>query len=312
MEEQVLQRKSSTEAKDRQRYLEYSLKHGKAAAARRYRVSRKTVHKWSKRWDGTVASLEGRSRRPHHSPRKHSEEELRLIRRRLKQCKWTDLTLAYQLLVERDGYQRSYGSFKQQASKLKGTKKKKKSKRKNKPYQRAEYPGQKVQIDVKFVPQKCVVNGRKYYQFTAVDECSRWTFREMYDEHSSVSAKDFLLKLIRYAPFPILRIQTDNGTEFTNTLLVTKSTHKTLFEQALLDYGIEYQRIRIATPRHNGKVERQHRIDSERFYSHLRMFNLQDGRNQLAVYQRLSNTIWKSCLGMKSPNQIVNQYLGVM
>lgn len=307
-----MQRKSSTEAAYRQRYLDYSLKHGKAAAARRYRVSRKTVHKWSKVWDGTASSLEDRSRKPHHSPRKHSEEELRQIRRRLKQCKWTDLTLAYQLLVERDGYQRSYGSFKQQAAKLKGTKKKKKAKRKSKPYQRADYPGQKVQVDVKFVPQECVANGQKYYQFTAVDECSRWTFREMYDEHSSVSAKDFLLKLIRHAPFPILRIQTDNGTEFTNTLLVTKSTHKTLFEQALLDFGIEYQRIRIATPRHNGKVERQHRIDSERFYRSLRMYNLQDGRNQFAVYQRRSNAIWKPCLGMRSPNQIVKQYLGVM
>ena len=312
MEEQVLQRKSSTDAAYRQRYLDYSLKHGKAAAARRYRVSRKTVHKWTQRWDGTVTSLENKSRRPHHSPRKHSEEELRQIRRRLKQCKRTDLTLAYQLLVERDGYHRSYGSFKQQAAKLKGKKKKKKAKRKNKPYQRAEYPGQKVQVDVKFVPQTCVMNGQKYYQFTAVDECSRWTYREMYDEHSTVSAKDFLLKLIRHAPFPILRIQTDNGTEFTNTLLVTKSTHKTLFEQALLDFGIEYQRIRIATPRHNGKVERQHRIDTERFYSHLRMFNLQDGRNQLTLYQRLSNTIWKQCLGMKSPNQMVSRYLGVM
>ena len=312
MEEQVLQRKSSTDAAYRQRYLDYSLKHGKAAAARKYRISRKTIHKWSNLWDGTTASLEDRSRRPHHSPRKHSEEELRQIRRRLKQCKWTDLTLTYQLLVERDDYQRSYGSFKHQAAKLKGTKEKKKSKRKVKPYQRADYPGQKVQVDVKFVPQTCVMNGQKYYQFTAVDECSRWTYREMYDEHSTESAKDFLLKLIRHAPFPIRRIQTDNGTEFTNTLLVTKSTHKSLFEQALMDMGIEYQRIRIATPRHNGKVERQHRIDTERFYSHLRMFNLRDGRNQLVVYQRQSNTIWKQCLGMKSPNQVVNQYLGVM
>ena len=74
---------------------------------------------------------------------------------------------------------------------------------------------------MKFVPQTCVMNGQKCYRFTAVDECNRWTFREMYDKHSNVSAKDFLLKLIRHAPFPILRIQTDNGTEFTNTLVVT-------------------------------------------------------------------------------------------
>ena len=50
--------------------------------------------------------------------------------------------------------------------------------------------------------------------------------------------------------------------------------------------GIEYHRIRIATPRHNGKVERQHRIDEQRFYKQMRMFSLADGRKQLAVYQR--------------------------
>ena len=84
-------------------------------------------------------------------------------------------------------------------------------------------------------------------------------------------------------------IQTDNGAEFTNALLVTKSRHKTLFEEALIEMGIEYRRIRIATPRHNGKVERQHRTDEQRFYRHMRMYSLADGRKQLAVYQRESN-----------------------
>ena len=90
-------------------------------------------------------------------------------------------------------------------------------------------------------------------------------------------------------PFPIRMVQTDNGTELINALLVTKSKHKTLFEEALMEMGIEYHRIRIATPRHNGKVERQHRIDGQRFYKQMRMFSLTDGRKQLAVYQRASN-----------------------
>ncbi|MDL2218151.1 integrase, partial [Christensenellaceae bacterium OttesenSCG-928-M15] len=64
--------------------------------------------------------------------------------------------------------------------------------------------------------------------------------------------------------------------------------------------------------RHNGKVERQHRIDAERFYSRLRMYSLADGQKQLAVYQKQSNNIWKPCLGMRSPNQVVAQYLGIM
>ena len=195
---------------------------------------------------------------------------------------------------------------------MEGAIEKPRKKRKNKPYQRAEYPGQKMQLDVKFVPAYCVADGQKYYQFTAKDECSRWTYREMYDEHSTYSAKDFLEKLVCAAPFPIRMIQTDNGSEFTNALLVTKATHKTLFEDALLEMGILYHRIRIATPRHNGKVERQHRTDEMRFYKHMRMYSLTDGRKQLASYQRASNNYIMTCLSMKSPKPVLDCYLTVM
>ena len=273
-------------------------------------MSRKTVHKWKKRYDGTVESLQDLPRTPHHFPRQQTAAELKLVKRYAKKCKGDPL-LGYEN-ASKHGYHRSYGCFKKTARKLLQPEAKKRKKRKNKPYQRAEYPGQKMQIDVKFVPSYCVVNGEKYYQFTAKDECTRWTFREMYAEHSTASAKDFLEKLVRAAPFPIRMVQTDNGTEFTNALLVTKSKHKTLFEEALMEMGIEYHRIRIATPRHNGKVERQHRIDEQRFYKQMRMFSLADGRKQLAVYQRASNDHIMTCLGMKSPNQVLAQYQGVM
>jgi len=195
---------------------------------------------------------------------------------------------------------------------LDGKEKAKAKGRKLQPYQRADYPGQKVQIDVKYVPGRCVAGGQKYYQFTAVDECTRHVYREMYDEHSTYSAKDFLEKLITASPYPIRLVQTDNGTEFTNALLVTKSQHKSLFEEALEDMCIQYQRIQIATPRHNGKVERQHRCDEKRFYSRLRMYDLTDGRKQLAVYNKKSNNIPKVCLNFLSPNQVLEKYLGVM
>ena len=180
------------------------------------------------------------------------------------------------------------------------------------PYEQAAYPGQKVQMDVKYVPSHCIANGEKYYVFSGKDECTRWTYREMFAEHNSYSAKLFLEHFVKAAPFPIRMIQTDNGAEFTNALLVTKSKHKTLFEEALLDMGIEYHRIRIATPRHNGKVERQHRTDELRFYKRMRMYSLEDGRKQLAVYQRESNNHIMTCLNMKSPNQMVEMYRGVM
>ena len=45
-------------------------------AAIRYKVNRKTVYKWKKRYDGTPESLKGRSRAPHHNVRKQLEEAL--------------------------------------------------------------------------------------------------------------------------------------------------------------------------------------------------------------------------------------------
>ncbi|WP_230106359.1 integrase core domain-containing protein [Claveliimonas bilis] len=95
-------------------------------------------------------------------------------------------------------------------------------------------------------------------------------------------------------------------------MAVKSPYHAHLFEKALEELGIVYHRIQIATPRHNGKVERQHRTDEARFYKQMRMYSLEDGRKQLEVYQRRSNNYIKTCLGMKSPNTIVKMYQGVM
>lgn len=243
-------------------------------------------------------------------PRQHTEEEKRLILRHWARNK-DDRILLWDTL-RRKGYTRHYNSMNRVLQKWIGEEKRTVAKKKSKPYQRAECPGQKVQIDVKHVPSRCVANGKKYYQFTAVDECTRWTYREIYDEHSTYSARDFLMRYLAAAPYPVREVQTDNGTEFTNALLVVKAEHKTLFEQALEDMGILYHRIRVATPRHNGKVERQHRCDENRFYSKLRMYDLADGRKQLAAYNKKSNEIPKICLGFQSPNQVLEKYLGVM
>ncbi len=305
--------KDTQEAAFRQRMLEYQRnEHTVTETAIRYHLSRKTVYKWRKRWDGTAKSLMDQSRRPKSSPKKQTEDEIRLVKRQAKKYKWQDHILAYQGAMER-GYTRCFGCFTKTVRKLLDQKPKRtKRKRKNKPYQRADYPGQKVQVDVKYVPSSCVTDGRKYYQYTAVDECSRWTYRYMYDEHSTESSIQFLHRLVKEAPFQIKRIQTDNGNEWTKQLTSNDPRNLTSFELGLKAYGIEYQRIRVATPRHNGKVERQHRIDQARFYKSLRMFSLLDGRQQLAEYQRKSNDYIKGCLGMKSPNQIVEMYLGVM
>ena len=250
-----------------------------------------------------------KSHRPHHHPNEHTEEEKQMILRLYPYHK-DDMIMLWDALRKR-GYKRCYTSLVRVVNKWIKPEIKQKQTRKPKPYQRAEYPGQKVQVDVKFVPTYCVVNGQKYYQYTAVDECTRWTFREMYDEHSTYSSTDFLKKLILNCPFPIREIQTDNGTEFTRAL-ISNDGKSSLFEEMLEKCNIKYHRIRVATPRHNGKVERQHRTDEKRFYKKMKMYNLDDGRKQLEKYNKKSNKIPKICLGFLTPNEMLEKYLGVM
>lgn len=300
----------TSEAHFRQRVLKFSFKHGVTEASRRFHVSRNAIYEWKAKYDGTWQSLKERSHRPHHHPNEHTEEEKELILRRYPRYK-DDMIMLWDSL-KKSGYKRSYSSLIRVVRKWVKPEIERRTARKPKPYERAAYPGQKIQIDVKFVPSYCVANGEKYYQYTAIDECTRFCYREMYAEHSTYSSKDFLMKLLKAFPFPIREVQTDNGTEWTTALLVKDPKSKTLFEQALEDMDILYHRIRVATPRHNGKVERQHRTDEKRFYKKMRMYNLEDGKKQIKKYNLKSNNIPKVCLNFRTPNEVLADYLAIM
>lgn len=301
----------SSNAHFRQRVIKKSYKTGVTEASKYYRISRNAIYEWLKKYDGkSWKSLIDKSHRPHHHPNEHTKEEKDMILRRYARYK-DDMIMLWDSL-RKSGYKRSYTSLVRVVNKWVKPEIKKKSSQRPMQYERASYPGQKVQVDVKFVPSYCIANGQKYYQYTAVDECTRWTFREMYDEHSTYSSKDFLIKLIKAFPVPIREIQTDNGREFTNAYLPQKTPTLSLFENALMQLDIKYHRIRVATPRHNGKVERQHRTDEKRFYKKMKMYNLEDGRKQLEKYNIKSNDIPKICLEFLSPNEMMAKYLGVM
>lgn len=296
----------ASKAHFRQRVIKYSEKNGVTKAADRYRVSRNSIYRWLKRYDGSWKSLQDRSHRPHHHPAEHTQEEYDLIRRYWQRNK--DDRMILWMKIREKGYTRSYKSMCRALKRMQlKSEEKARQAYKPKPYAAAEYPGQKVQIDVKFVPSYCVAGEEKYYQYTAIDECSRLVYREMYDEHSTYSSQDFIRKVIAFFPFKIELVQTDNGTEWTKALISDNPT-PTLFEEELQTAQIAYTRIRVATPRHNGKVERQHRTDEKRFYQRMRMYSLEDGRKQLRKYNRFSNTIPKVCLDYKSPNEVLAEH----
>ena len=179
-----------------------------------------------------------------------------------------------------------------------------------KPYEQMHFPGERVQIDVKFVPEVCIVGdakGEKFYQYTAIDEFSRWRYLEAFQEHSSYSSAVFLEHLVKAAPFKISCIQTDNGTEFTKKFVSDKARPH-LFEQKLEKLGIRHKLIKPFTPRHNGKVERSHRKDNEYFYASHKFYSFSDFQKQLAVHSREYNHFPIRPLGWLDPLAFLAKY----
>jgi transposase InsO family protein len=117
-------------------------------------------------------------------------------------------------------------------------------------------PGHRVQLDVKFIqPLPGAPKTKKYYQFTAIDDCTRLRVLRIYPQLNQNSAIQFLDYVLERLPFRVEVIQTDNGPEFGAS-----------FHWHVLVKGIGHVYIKPRTPRLNGKVERSHRIDAEEFY----------------------------------------------
>jgi transposase InsO family protein len=168
-------------------------------------------------------------------------------------------------------------------------------------------------VDVKYVPKNCLVGelaGGRLYQYTAIDECTRWRYTEIFDEHSTYSSVEFVKHLVQRFPLEILCIQTDNGAEFTSRY--TGANHPSAFEAHLAEQGIRHKLIAPATPRHNGKVERSHRTDQERFYNDNKFFSLHYLKEQASRYLRQSNRQPLMVHSWRSAHQMLQNYLAVL
>ena len=309
----------------RQSLMKYAEKYGVSRAGRKYNRSRSYIYFWKARWDGTVQSLACRSRRPHHHPNQHTEAELKLIRDMRRRNPRLGMVELWHRLRQR-GYARRPESLFRVMRKLglfpqfRVMRKlglfpqaEKKPAYKPKPYEQMTYPGQRVQVDVKVVPRRCIADPElRLFQYTAIDEFTRLRFLAAYPEQSTFSSADFLKKLVRWYARRGIRvecIQTDNGPEFTNRFLTGRQDRSSLFESTAAELGIRHKLIRPYTPRHNGKVERSHREDQKRFYSCHSFYSLDDFAKQLATHDRRSNSFPMRPLGWLSPNEFAVQYV---
>ncbi len=235
-------------------------------------ISRPTLRKWLRRYDeGGLPALSSQSRRPHGSPNRKifetQEQQVLLLRQEnnlgarriqneLKRQYGLSLSLAsiHKILV------------KHQVEPLRRLKRKKKVLRYSK-----GIPGERVQVDT------CkIANG--IYQYTAVDDCTRYQVLEIYPARTASNTILFLEKMVEEMHFPIQRIQTDRGKEF--------FAYKV--QEWLGEYCIKFRPIRPGQPHLNGKVERAQQTDLREFWALVDLSH-DHVSDQLSEYQHYYN-----------------------
>jgi transposase InsO family protein len=220
------------------------------ALAEKYNLSHATVRKWQNREDDT-----DRSHRPHklHANLSPAQKAVVVALRQVLLLPLDDLLVVTREFinptVSRSGLDRclrlhGVSNLKALIPEEEGDK--------PEPKTFKDYEPGVLHVDVKYLPQMPDETQRRYL-FAAIDRASRWVYVEVLTDKSMRSAKSFLNRLIKAAPFTIHKILTDNGKEFTDRFCATgerKPTGSHPFDTLCAKHGIEH---RLIKPRHPHK-----------------------------------------------------------
>ncbi len=274
----------------------------------------------------SLEALGSKSRRPRSSPNAHTPEEIKLImdmRRRNPNIGLQD----FWFKLKARGYTRSepalYNVLKRLQMHTNPKVKHSPTCRKNKPYEAMNYPGERIQIDVKYVPKECLspefivkYGSTELYQYTAIDEYSRYRILCGYREHNTYSSSLFLCQVVsgfKALGIEVKCVQTDNGMEFTKQFSAKNTNNHSMFEETAIQLKVKLKRIKPHTPKHNGKVERSHREDQKLFYSEMIRLNHlitdeNDFKRRLKRHQDKTNNRPMRPLNYKTPKQVIEEY----
>lgn len=275
----------------------------------KYHISRTSLWRWNKKYDGTRESLQDKSHKPHSPhPTAHTKQEIKHIYNYLRRNPNITLIELWYKLKRNKGYKRNPASlyrFLVKQGKYEKIKHVEYKKYVPKKYFTPQKMGEKWQIDVKYVPNECkcnnLLNDMKFYQYTCIDEATRERYIFPYQEISEYNTVDFVKRCIRYFGYIPKMIQTDNGNEFTYNAAKIKKQHP--LDTFCFSKGIVHKLIKPRTPRHNGKVERSHRNDNNRFYAFLKFFSYEDLKKQMSAYLVRSNNIPMGVLNYLTPKE---------
>ena len=121
-----------------------------------------------------------------------------------------------------------------------------------------------IHIDIKYLPVMPDEKERRYL-FVAIDRATRWVFMAIYADQSNSSSTDFLIKVKNACPIKIVKLLTDNGSQFTDRFTSKKKDpvsgdripsgdHD--FDVLCKQLKIEHRLIPPRHPQTNGMVER--------------------------------------------------------
>ena len=202
-------------------------------------ISRPTLRKWLKRYERYgIDGLKTVSRRPHTSPAAKVTSELeKLILEMRKTRKLGHRRLCNELKRLHD-VSISIATIHRVLRKHDEPylQKKRHYRKKTRRYSRP-IPGDRVQLDV------CKITNGKY-QYTAIDDCSRYLIVSLFTRRTAANSVIFLEQVLEEMPFPIQRIQTDRGREF----------FAEKFQRQLMEWSIKFRPIKPASSHLNGKV----------------------------------------------------------
>lgn len=257
--------RNKAEVERRVKILTFWKEHGQKATNDAFGVSRATLFRWQQILDhsqGNISSLDPLSTAPKQTRVRAIPPELeqsliawRTKRPRIGGKKLVPLLKKQGFVVSRIYIDRCISDLKDQGRLPTHTKlsfyaqsgtHKERTKTKVKKQRRSQKQGLEIDTIVRHI------DGIKRYTLTAVDVSGRFAYAYTYTNHSSNSARDFLKRLIRQAPFSITEIQTDNGSEF--------AQH---FHTACLTLGITHYHTYPRSPKMNAYIERFNRTLSE-------------------------------------------------
>lgn len=235
---------------------------------RKYGIIPKTYYFWWNRFEQAgfaVKGLQCFSRRPKRSPRKTKGKKLKLIGYYRKEFHYGPERIQMYLRLNH-GLNIAKSTVGEVIQRKKWMLRKNKKYPVNKHTQRYSlpWPGDRLQMDIKYVPYK--IGDNQYYVFNAIDDCSRWRVSNLYRNKGREEAIDFLMLVHRLMPFKIKCLQLDNDSAFTHRFSreIMVRTHSFEKEAKKLDIRLKF--IPPGEKELQGKVERLHRTDDEEFF----------------------------------------------